>query len=342
MPNNRPYKVSRGRAKKSSGLLGVLLMLVAAAVISLLIALIWQAFDKSNPQPNIEKSQISQAAPAPSEVEKASSSMPASSSEPESEPEKTTAVAGPLPESPRVNSSYFDDAVFVGDSVTEGMLYCDFMKNTRILAGTSINFSTVSTAQVIKLADGTRTTIMDELGKQLYKKVYVMLGGNEVRDQTKETFIERYSVVLDEIKAKQPNAIIYVQSMTPVTKNNNYNMDNKRIDEFNLAVMQLAHEKDMYYLNIAESLKNDEGMLPTEASPADGMHFGPNYFEKWFSYLKVHVAPGSATEAELKKAPATASSGASSDAASEGSSSSGTSTSNKTSSAADKSSSAAS
>ena len=48
-------------------------------------------------------------------------------------------------------------------------------------------------------------------------------------------------------------------------------------------------EKEVYYLNVAECMKDENGMLPDEASPADGMHFGPDYYSKWFEYLKRHT-----------------------------------------------------
>jgi len=48
-------------------------------------------------------------------------------------------------------------------------------------------------------------------------------------------------------------------------------------------------EKQVYYLNVAECMKDENGMLPDAASPADGMHFGPEYYNKWFDYLKQHT-----------------------------------------------------
>ena len=324
MSNRSSYKIDRGNGNQKNTVLLVLLLLVVAVLAAFLVALVWQNRDDAKQQSSLSAVN-SQVSPPPSSAPVSQPESESSSSEAASSmPETPAVIEGALPESQRVSQSYFDDAVFVGDSVTEGMLYCIGMENARILAGTSVNFATIYTAEVIKLPDGTRTTIMSELPQKPYKKVYIMLGGNEVRDQSKETFVERYSKVLDDVKAAQPDAIYYVQSMTPVTKENNYNMDNKRIDEFNLAIMALAKEKGMYYLNVAESMKNEEGMLPDEASPGDGMHFGQPYFDKWYNYLKTHVAPGSATPDQLASAekPSSASSSSSGSASSTSSASS--------------------
>ena len=43
------------------------------------------------------------------------------------------------------------------------------------------------------------------------------------------------------------------------------------------------------------------GRLPDAASPADGMHFGPDYYQIWFTYLKTHVVgmpPAASSEPE--------------------------------------------
>ena len=50
---------------------------------------------------------------------------------------------------------------------------------------------------------------------------------------------------------------------------------------------QVYHQPLQYRTDIV--MKDENGMLPDEASPADGMHFGPDYYTKWFEYLKTHT-----------------------------------------------------
>lgn len=307
---NKPYRVSRRR--KHGAVWPVLLLLVSAVAVALLISGAWQMAEGKPFPPPVESdsagTKSSKAQPSEPQSSKPESSEPESSSEPEKEPEPELPVFdGAVPESPPVDQSYFDDAVFVGDSITEGMNIYTGMENATILAYTGINFSTIGSTPVIKQEDGTRTVIMDELKKTQYGKVYVMLGGNEVRDMDKDAFLSRYEKVLDQIREIQPNAILYVQSMTPVTANNNYNMDNDRIDEYNAAILELCKRKGFYYLNVAECMKDSNGMLPTEASPKDGMHFAQEYFNKWFAYLKTHTVDSGGTAA----VPPPAASGAS-------------------------------
>jgi len=290
MDYNKPMKISRRR--KKGVLIPALILILFAALLSLVIAAIWQKTSEDSKAPDPISSSFVQASSEPESSSSIVSSSQAVSSEQVSSVEEKPVipvVEGAVPESERVKSAYFDDAVFVGDSITTGIQLYNMMSNTKVLAGTGINLATLYTSPVVKLEDGSRITIMDGLKDTQYKKMYVMLGGNEVRDEDKETFISRYSKAIDDLKALQPNAVMYVQSILPVTETNNYHMDNVRIDEFNAALLELCKEKNVYYLNVAECMRDEKGNLPKEASPADGMHFGPDYYNKWFEYLKTHT-----------------------------------------------------
>ncbi|MEM1485644.1 GDSL-type esterase/lipase family protein [Oscillospiraceae bacterium PP1C4] len=290
MDYNKPMKVNRRRRKGM--LIPALVLILFAVLLSLAIAAIWQMTAEHDETPSVISSSLAQVSSAPMSSSSSASSSQAASSEPQTSSEAkaiTPAVEGAVSEAERVKSAYFDDAVFVGDSITTGIQLYNVMSNTKVLAGTGINLGTLYTSSVVKLEDGSRITIIDGLKAAQYKKVYVMLGGNEIGGEDQATFVSRYTKVIDDIKALQPDALIYVQSILPVTKKNKYNMDNVRIDEFNAVLLKLCKEKNVLYLNVAECMKDETGALPDAASPADGMHFGPDYYNKWFEYLKTHT-----------------------------------------------------
>lgn len=293
---NKAYKVKRSH--KKGGLAAALILIFTALVISLLIAAVWQISGAEEPKLSSMRS-VGSGSPESSQSRSSSEDEESMSQvQPPQEPVRPV-FDGAVPESAEVAQSYFDDAVFVGDSVTEGMLIYDGMKNAKIFAGRGINLDTVYTAEVVKKADGGFATIMDSLENATCKKVYVMLGGNEVRDIAVSESMRRYGKVIDDAKRMQPDAIVYVQSVTPVTLGNHYNVTNESIDAFNEALMALCKEKDVYYLNVAEALKDENGNLPEEASPNDGMHFGQEYFNKWFAYLRTHTVDGEPAEEQL-------------------------------------------
>ena len=55
------------------------------------------------------------------------------------------------------------------------------------------------------------------------------------------------------------------------------------------AIMQMAGEKKVYYVNVAEAIKDENGCLPADVG-ADGMHFGPSTYNLWLDYLRDHYA----------------------------------------------------
>lgn len=194
-----------------------------------------------------------------------------------------------VPQSDRVLNSYFDDVVFIGDSLTEGIKLYDIMSNATVLSHTGLGLDNIYTKEVVEQADGTKISVIDALRlEENVGKIYILMGPNSI-GYNKETFVSKYGLIIDTVKQAHPESIIYIQSMLPVTTTNNYKLDNNVIDEYNLALIELAEEKEVYYLDVNSALKGPDGALPTEASPADGMHLNATYYQKWFDYLKTHT-----------------------------------------------------
>ena len=62
----------------------------------------------------------------------------------------------------------------------------------------------------------------------------------------------------------------------------------EKIDRTNQLLMEMAAEKGIYYLNVAEAFKDETGQMPDAAS-TDGLHFTSEYYIKWMDYLKTHA-----------------------------------------------------
>lgn len=192
-----------------------------------------------------------------------------------------------------VGTDYFDDALFVGDSITEGIKIYDVMSNTTVLSYTGINLNNIFTREVIKSGDS-KLTIIDAARNENPAKIYVMMGANSMGFD-KETFVKEYGKLVDALVEMHPQAIVYVQSILPVTETyakNRPEFSNERIDDYNLGLRQMARDKGLPYLDVADAFKNENGALPDDASPKDGMHFGASWYLKWFDYLREHTLQG--------------------------------------------------
>ena len=225
-----------------------------------------------------------------SEIDSVSSEVSSeeiSSEETSSAPAKPKVENGLVPESEKVLSAYFKDAVFIGDSITEGIKLYGIMSDATVYSYTGLGLDNIYTKDVVKMSDGSTIPIMDAVRLSNAKKFYVLIGVNSIA-YSKESFIQKYAAVVKSIKEFHPDAIIYVQSITPVATENSYKLNNKTIREYNEALIEMAIDQNVYYLDIHSALADETGVLPASAT-TDGLHFGPAYYQKWFDYLKTHT-----------------------------------------------------
>ena len=197
----------------------------------------------------------------------------------------TTAIG-----SGQVADSYFDDAAFIGDSRTQGLQLYTGLPNATFYATQGLMVDTFFSKKFVK-AGGGKITIPDAMKNQTFKKVYIMLGVNELGWAYEKVFIQKYGEVVDKVKELQPDAKIYDQSILPVTKAKSdgdaiYN--NTKISRYNELIEQMCREKGVTYLHVADAVGLDNGALPA-GSATDGVHLNREYCYKWLDYLKTHT-----------------------------------------------------
>ena len=189
-----------------------------------------------------------------------------------------------------VGDEYFDDAAFVGDSITEGIKLYEVMTNATVVAARGINLDNVFTDDQIRTAQG-NSTVMGALEAAEPKKIYIMFGANGVGWFTEQHFTDVYTKFVQAVKEQHPDSQIYLQSILPVTQefdDSREDISNDKINRYNELVVEIAEEQKVHYLDVASAFKDEKGCLP-EDSNGDGMHFGNKYYQKWFDYLKSHT-----------------------------------------------------
>ena len=123
-----------GRRKRGGGLRSFFVVLLGSAAIALAGAGVWQLLDPVDYQPPLEpltSRTMEESSSQPEEQPPEEESSPASQPEEEAE----SAASGPeVQEGEWLASEYFDDALFIGDSITEGIRLYDVMSNVTVLA----------------------------------------------------------------------------------------------------------------------------------------------------------------------------------------------------------------
>ena len=197
----------------------------------------------------------------------------------------------PVPLSEPVDDSYFDDAVFIGDSRTEGLITNTGLSNTTAYTYKGVMVDTVFTKPVIRRGEN-RVSVMDALKTTSFSKIYIMFGINENGWPYNDVFIHKYEEIIDAVREINPDAVIYVQEIMPVTNQvsatHSY-IRNGKIAEFNRLLRQMAQEKQVYFIDTASAVAASDGSLPADAA-FDGIHLKKDYCKKWLDYLKSHTA----------------------------------------------------
>lgn len=204
-------------------------------------------------------------------------------------------------ESESVDKSYFQDAVFIGDSISQGLKIYGVVPVENVLADKGINInSIVNDKPVYQALDGNKKSLFECLKQMPVKKnkIYILLGSNGLPFYENPQHIADYANLIDRLKAEYPESIIYVQSLTPLGKNSDYEathkkkgrvFNNAKINDFNKLLLEMAKQKQIYYLNVREALVDKEGFLSSEFAAKDGMHFMKVGHEAMYQYYKTHT-----------------------------------------------------
>ena len=193
-----------------------------------------------------------------------------------------------LPSAP-VADTYFTDAAFLGDSRTEGFKLYSGLKEGSYFYATGATVDTVFSKKVWKTPAG-KVPLLDALAETSPAKIYVMLGVNELGWPRTEMFRQRYSKVVERIRADHPGAQIVLQSILPVSAKQEAKqtyVNNRRILEYNEIIQALAEEQGCRYLNVAEAVTDANGCLP-ENLTFDGVHLNRAGCALWLDYLRTH------------------------------------------------------
>lgn len=218
-------------------------------------------------------------------------------------PEETESLPCPLPETEAVEDTYFDGAVFLGDSRTEGLSLYSGLKTGYFYTAVGATVESVFSKKNFETEGGEKVPLLDAVAEQDCDKIYIMLGINELGWSKVKTFHDQYAKLVDRVRADHPEAKIVLQSIPPVSAKQEAKktyVNNARIAEYNQVIRTLAEEKECYFLDVAACLTGGDGLLPKDLN-FDGIHLNPAGCKVWLNYLRTHSLEKEAIAAAMKK-----------------------------------------
>ena len=187
-----------------------------------------------------------------------------------------------------VEESYFDDALFIGDSRTEGMAIYGRLGTADYFASSGMTVFNVLTKETQDINFST-TDLPSLLASKQYGKIYIMLGINEL-GYAMESIMQKYENILKDIVSAQPNAKIILCANIYVTKEKSAAvswLSWENINRLNNNIAALADNKTIFYLDANELFCDDSGYMDP-AKTGDGVHPYATGYQEWAGWLQGH------------------------------------------------------
>lgn len=196
----------------------------------------------------------------------------------------------------QVDLSYFADAAFLGDSLTEGFTEFNINLSGALVCGyVGVSPNAIVNRSTVKHVQRGEEVALDVLAAAAPKKLYVLLGTNTlVTAGGEEGFLAYYGQMLDLLRQTLGDGcVIYVQSIPPVRPEaleTRPGLESSRLRAVNEQLAQLAAEKGCCYLDLWEALADENGNLNADLAESDGVHLkaGSGY-TAWVNYLRTHT-----------------------------------------------------
>lgn len=196
-----------------------------------------------------------------------------------------------LPEAADASEDYQKETLFIGDSNTVRLYANGLISLQQFCAKEGIGTHAALTEGIVTFKkDNNSYTIAQAVAKMKPRRVVIMLGTND-SGMAVEEFINNYTALVQAIQESYPYTDIIVNTVPPVPANHaNYpNMDQTKIDDFNMALLSMCEQMGLKFLNSAEALKDANGYGREDYYQTGDIHLKPVGLKAMLSYLRTHA-----------------------------------------------------
>ena len=191
--------------------------------------------------------------------------------------------------------TFFDDAAFIGDSISLKLQRYHsangtFGKAVFLTAGSYSVYHAVNDSLFLTY-QGQQMSPEDALAACGAKKVFILLGMNDLGMAGVEGTMDNWAKMLQRIREKNPDIAIYIQSGTPIHPNGEKTkLNNANMDRYNELLKAFAKEQDCYYVDIASAMKDANGALKDSFCSDAYVHLTDEACAAWAQVLKDYIS----------------------------------------------------
>lgn len=201
-----------------------------------------------------------------------------------------------VPKTLSVSDNYFEDALFIGDSILKGFKSFVAPYPDNVVADQNAGLDQIFlNKDVYYTTPSVQTTLWKAIDEVLpeAEKIYVLIGANGVPGYENDKNISFYEDLIVKLKEKFPDKVIYICALTPITKElsdqRSPDFTTEKINDFNNKLFELCQTYNTYFLQTDENLKNSSGNLLSEYDAGDGMHLNKDGHTALLDYFKNHI-----------------------------------------------------
>lgn len=196
--------------------------------------------------------------------------------------EETTLEVIEAVESDSYDESFFKDDLFIGDSISTGLVNYGYLKGSNVFAQIGLNPETA----VSKEYDG--YTSVSKAEEMKPKRIYIMLGSNGLAYMGNTYMIQQMKLLVEALREATPDSYIYVISIPPVTKAHDSEGQETMamVNGYNKLLKDFADEEGVVYLDLCSQLQDSTGYFSDKYAEVDGLHFLGSAYKKMLSFIQ--------------------------------------------------------
>ena len=196
-----------------------------------------------------------------------------------------------LTETADAGTDYLNDTLFLGDSNTVRLYNNGLISLQQFCAKEGIGTQVALNEGIVTFKkDSNHYTIPQAVAMMKPRRVVMSFGTNDTGMEVSD-FIAHYTALIQAIQQSYPYTDIIVNTVPPVpADHSNYpHMDQAKIDDFNMALLDLCEQLGVRFLNSAEALKGSDGYGIADYYTSGDIHLKSAGLKAVLNYLRTHA-----------------------------------------------------
>lgn len=196
-----------------------------------------------------------------------------------------------LTETADAGTDYLNDTLFLGDSNTVRLYNNGLISLQQFCAKEGIGTQVALSEGIVTFKkDSNHYTIPQAVAMMKPRRVVMTFGTNDTGMEVPD-FIAHYMALIQAIQQSYPYTDIIVNTVPPVpADHSNYpHMDQAKIDDFNMALLEMCEQLGVRFLNSAEALKGSDGYGIADYYTSGDIHLKSAGLKAVLNYLRTHA-----------------------------------------------------